>query len=356
MMRMLPECGDIEEINRIRRFETEDIAKRLGYIKASDIKMINYPENPIKIFNPSFLVFGNVFRLYPRLVFGYYKYSNAIGRIDLELNDILAGLNAKKKLECELTLYPSNLMDFFGLEDPRAQLVNKTPYIIYTGRTRWFFDKKRPKGKLKTTSLIAKSVDGITWEKKNYIILDDPIMNDLSFIKNSVLLPIENRIYLLSRIQAGDSFYAAIYGILKDNLKQKTTFCPIPSESNKVFIKEASFEHKIGWGTPPIKISNNEYLLFLHGVCNNLLIYRVFAILVRVEKDLKITAITPKYIMQPKEMYEIYGERPYVVFPCGASKIDDQVIISYGAADSFVGIASFDLTELLQILDKNRVC
>jgi predicted GH43/DUF377 family glycosyl hydrolase len=59
--------------------------------------------------------------------------------------------------------------------------------------------------------------------------------------------------------------------------------------------------------------------------------------------------------MKPKEIYETYGDRPFVVFPCGAQMIDDSILISYGAADFAMGIGEIEITELMSILDSNRV-
>jgi len=127
---------------------------------------------------------------------------------------------------------------------------------------------------------------------------------------------------------------------------------PITSVSNVSIIKKADFEQKIGWGSPPVKIANDKYIVFLHGVDKELLVYRVFAVLIKASNSIEIKAVSPYYIMEPKEIYEIYGDRPYVIFPCGASKIDDEIIITYGAADSFIGIAKFETSELLHMVDK----
>jgi len=59
--------------------------------------------------------------------------------------------------------------------------------------------------------------------------------------------------------------------------------------------------------------------------------------------------------MEPKTTYELYGDRPMVVFPCGAQIVDDDIIISYGAADAFIGFGAIDFSQLMSILDKNRI-
>ena len=66
-------------------------------------------------------------------------------------------------------------------------------------------------------------------------------------------------------------------------------------------------------------------------------------------------SVSPVYIMEPREDYEIYGDRPYVIFPCGAILVDDSVLVSYGAADSFIGFAWVKLGELMAIMDQGRI-
>ena len=82
-------------------------------------------------------------------------------------------------------------------------------------------------------------------------------------------------------------------------------------------------------------------------------VYKAFAVLMN--SNGKITAVTPHYIMEPQEIYEKYGDRPHVVFPTGIARLDDEIIIAYGAADSFIGIGKIDFSEIMSILDSNRV-
>ena len=49
-----------------------------------------------------------------------------------------------------------------------------------------------------------------------------------------------------------------------------------------------------------------------------------------------------KPILKPTKDYELYGKVPNVVFSCGNVKIDDQVLIYYGGADSVLCVVSCD--------------
>ena len=50
--------------------------------------------------------------------------------------------------------------------------------------------------------------------------------------------------------------------------------------------------------------------------------------------------------------YENEGFRPKTVFACGAVVIDKQLIVYYGAGDTFVCAASVDIRKLLKELEK----
>jgi predicted GH43/DUF377 family glycosyl hydrolase len=122
--------------------------------------------------------------------------------------------------------------------------------------------------------------------------------------------------------------------------------------NTEICIKSAKFEDKIGWGTPVVKVEK-EYLALLHGVDRDTQWYKAFAVLL--DGDARIKAVTRYYIMEPRESYEVYGDRPFTVFPCGLCKLDDKLIISYGAADFACGFGEIDLSELMSMLDANRI-
>ena len=352
MMLVFLEGSFVNRLSEIRKFKTEDIARRLGIICAKNVSVLNYPEKPIKVFNPSFLVVDDRFLLYPRMVFGYYKYVSAIGRIELELNNVISGKLNDNTLKCEIVIYPSTEMDFWGAEDPRTQIINDIAYMIYTGRTRWYFERDVPLGKQRDVPVIARSRDGMKWEKIGFISFEQEVLEHFISIKNSVFVPGSHKLFVLHRIHTRTCEFYTSYGMIDVDLGNTKEMQPITSVSNVSIIKKADFEQKIGWGTPPVKIANDKYIVFLHGVDKELLVYRVFAVLIKASNSIEIEAVSPYYIMEPKEIYEIYGDRPYVIFPCGASKIDDEIIITYGAADSFIGIAKFDTSELLHMVDK----
>jgi len=99
-------------------------------------------------------------------------------------------------------------------------------------------------------------------------------------------------------------------------------------------------------GAPLLKIDDG-YIAIAHarGIDE---VYRLYSLLLTLEGDrLDITGVSETYIMEPKEIYEKCGDRPNVVFICGAEVIGDKVLISYGAADQFIAFGEIELSELV---------
>jgi predicted GH43/DUF377 family glycosyl hydrolase len=341
------------EAAELRKFEARDRAKRLGVISPERLFINGFPvSRPIAAFNASFILQGSTIMLYPRIIIGYYKYVSAIVEAFVPLEDVLSGQVNLDYYSSGLAIIPSNPYDLWGAEDRRAYIFRGIPTITYTGRTISYLEKG---GTDKTLPITAVRVDD-SWTK--WILhrpsesLQGYIVND----KNAFLLEDSGRVFLFHRPQTKDGEFHLTISLL-GNLH------PLNEGLREVEIKEtwlamphATFEEKVGWGAPPIEVSPHLYLLLMHGVERHMQVYRVFASLVDFSgKKPVIVSVTPYYVMEPRESYEVYGDRPYIVFPCGSAKIDDEVLVSYGAGDYMVGFALINYSELLEVLDKNRL-
>jgi len=81
--------------------------------------------------------------------------------------------------------------------------------------------------------------------------------------------------------------------------------------------------------------------------------------LLDLENPLKVICRSRYNILEPREMYELIGQVPNVVFPSGAiveevdadgfARLNSKVFIYYGAADTSVGLAISTITELLEL-------
>ena len=115
----------------------------------------------------------------------------------------------------------------------------------------------------------------------------------------------------------------------------------------------------IGAGPPPIKTQKG-WLQIYHGVASHFSstnIYQAGVMLLNLENPSKVIGRSRYNLLEPREMYELLGQVPNVVFPSGAivenidargfASLNSNVFIYYGAADTSVGLATATIEELV---------
>ncbi|MFO7895805.1 MAG: glycoside hydrolase family 130 protein [Candidatus Cloacimonadales bacterium] len=113
----------------------------------------------------------------------------------------------------------------------------------------------------------------------------------------------------------------------------------------------------IGAGPPPVK-TRAGWLLIYHGIALHYApIYQAGVALLDLHDPSKVIARSRYNILEPRELYEIVGQVPNVIFPSGLTVdnydsegfalADSPVHIYYGAADTVVGLARSTVAELL---------
>jgi len=336
---MSPFINEVVELKRENK--TVDIVKRLGVLTADRVHLTNHAaDNPVTIFNPTILIENDDLKIYARIILGYFTYTSAVIELELpiaELNYISEGHYSGR-----IVIHPDNRYDIWGVEDPRACIIKGKAVITYSGRTVNYF---RPGLERVLPTVAVREDNG--WKKvRVFTFSGEKVVSD----KDAFLADV-NGLTLFHRLHTqSDEYHCITNDVPADVLTGKKLVKSTLSNA-RIALKAASFEDKIGWGTPPVKVGK-EYLMLLHGVDNNQW-YKVFAVLM--DKNTKITAVTRCYIMEPRESYEVYGDRPFTVFPCGLCKVDDKLLVSYGAADFASAIGEIDLSRLMSLLDKNRI-
>jgi beta-1,2-mannobiose phosphorylase / 1,2-beta-oligomannan phosphorylase len=114
---------------------------------------------------------------------------------------------------------------------------------------------------------------------------------------------------------------------------------------------------KVGGSVPPIRTEDG-WLLIYHAVesfPDRPFIYRAGAALLDPRSPSQVIARLPYPILEPEEDYELSGDVNNVVFPVGGYLYDGNLIVSYGAADRCVALATAPLAELLGELRKHRI-
>ena len=334
-----------KEVSARRRYETRDIVRRIGVVTADRVRLRGHPiSHPLTIFNPAVVIEDEMLVLYARITVGYFKYASAVVELRLNLSDIYG--REPPISVADIVVYPSNKFDMWGVEDPRVCEIGGRRLMTYCGRTSHYFSSERNEKVLPVTA----AMENKCWEKICVFRLPRGLRPFIVSDKDAFIVKMK-ALMLFHRLHMTDGSFYLVASPIPESVLALKSFRTVSLMDTFVAFDAADFESKLGWGTPPVRVGR-EYLLLLHGVdldgC-----YRVFAILMN--ENAEVTAVTPEYIMEPREPYEIYGDRPFTVFPCGAATLDDALIISYGAGDSVIGIGEIDLSELMAILDSNRL-
>lgn len=113
---------------------------------------------------------------------------------------------------------------------------------------------------------------------------------------------------------------------------------------------------RIGLAGPPIEVEEG-WLMMYHGVRVTVsgALYRVGLALLDKDDPTRALLRSAEWIMGPREPYELVGDVPNVVFPCGTvlEEDGDTLRIYYGAADEVVCLAMASLREMLDWLKEN---
>ena len=355
-----------KDVLKLRKPSTRDIVRRLGVLSPHRIHISNYPAgHPAAVFNASVDVEGDIAHMYARIIVGYYMYASAVVRIDVPVDDIIYGYVNINYYSAEPEILPSTKYDIWGVEDPRVYHINGRLVVTYAGRTVNYFNPAIRRER--TLPVTAVKTRNSRWDERWHRILVHILPNGLRekliSDKDAFLVTINSNMYIFHRPHLVDEYHyltiskvadEKILRVIKNPDKE-----PIEVESyDTVWVMpHTDFEIKLGWATPPIKVDAKRVIALIHAVDSIKEVYRVFAVQLSFEKEgIVVEAVTPNYIMEPREPYEVYGDRPYVVFPCGLARLSqNEILITYGAADYMVGIGTLDLGELLAELDKGRI-
>lgn len=107
-----------------------------------------------------------------------------------------------------------------------------------------------------------------------------------------------------------------------------------------------------GAGAPPLKTERG-WLLFYHAIDeNDFGKYKVGALLLDLQDPTKILHRSPEPVLEPEEDYENNGFKRGVVYVSGAVIKNGELLVYYGASDSYIGVAHANLEEFLEALTK----
>lgn len=350
-----PLAAGSAEASSLRVNETRDIVKRIGIISPDRVYMDNYPViHPPAVFNSSMIKLGSQVYVYARIISGYYMYVSGIIELAVPFDDLENGGVNYNRYTARLVVYPSTRYDLWGAEDPRVYFTDGKLYMTYTGRTVSYFDPSARFDKTLPVTAV-KEAGSREWVKMYVHKLPAEQHGNVVSNKDAFAFKYDGYTYFFHRPYMDDEQHYLLVG-REGGYTRVGGMLEVALVDNIEVLKPSPWEEKLGWSTPPITASNGRIIVFLHAVDRELKAYRLLAIELELRRsEVAVTAVTPRYIMEPRELYEVFGDRPYTIFPCGVLREKDEVYISYGAGDYVIGFGRLDLAELESELDKGRI-
>jgi len=219
-----------------------------------------------------------------------------------------------------------------GVEDPRITFLEGQYHLLYTAYSGSHTQVAR-----------ATSTDLHNWTRHGVMFGHELFGNN----KNATLFPekIDGRYALIHRPMGyrdwNDEECLDMWLSFSDDLKHWDGHRPILRCRHG----EVDWEHrKIGLGGTPMK-TDKGWLTVYHAVDGNS-IYRLGLALLDLERPTKVIWRTDEPILQPEADWELAGDVNNVVFTCGHVLLDKTLWVYYGGADTVIGVATGDVSEL----------
>jgi len=233
--------------------------------------------------------------------------------------------------------------------DPRITEIEGIYYIMFAME----FKDGCQLGLAKTIDFLTFVFMGITTEQptRNGVLFPEKI-NDKYYRMDR-----PNKVQLEGGPQTGDTIWLS----KSDDLFHWESVAPL------IKGRYLHWDDLVGSGPPPIK-TRKGWLHLYHGIAMHYEpIYQVGVLLLDLEDPSKVIARSRNNILEPREQYEMVGQVPNVVFPCGIiveeydeegfAKPESEVKLYYGAADTSMCLAHYTLNELIEesILQKDEL-
>ena len=326
----------IEGKKQLRENKTKDVSKYRLILPPSIFRVSNYPRRPAAVFNPGAVLKGGKVYIFPRLVFDYYKYVSSIGVFELDVEDILSG-KLPREIEVQILLWPKNLWEFLGCEDPRVIFHGDEFLMLYTGKGGTDREEK------KQDVLGFVRLDGaFNVKERGFFRISDGTEEFLpKSTKDSAFLEIEgSKASILTRIHIGEEERLLCWKGWAD-LEKKI----LDTDSLEPVLGPEEWEIKVGWSTNALKLSDTQYLVGWHAVLKEDLSYRNGFAVVDGKGNLLGTS---DYTLFPKGIKEEYGDRPLVIFGDGLIRVDNKIVWIGGVGDYAIGIFIADFNDVLE--------
>ncbi|MHB1450090.1 MAG: glycoside hydrolase family 130 protein [Bellilinea sp.] len=300
------------------------------------MQLNRHPSNPIllpdptsdwetyNVFNPSVIYHNGLFHMHYRA-----QGLDWISRIGYAISVDGIRWNRMRRPVLE----PQDASDSRGVEDPRVTEMDGEFYMSYTAYGGEFSGQGEPThaggGIL---PMFAHSKNLIQWKRMGPLVIGEDN-------KDHVLFPrrIQGNYMALHR-RAPDVWLAESSNLTRwPKESMRPIFGPRPENGWDSF--------RVGGGGVPIE-TEDSWLMVYHAY-DPTHTYRLGVCLLDLE-DPTIVVHRPKdFIFEPREMWELRGDVPNVVFSCANLVVGDTVYVYYGGADHVIGLATIGFAELL---------
>ncbi|NPA96466.1 MAG: glycosidase [Crenarchaeota archaeon] len=329
------------QLRGLRKPEVRKLFEPLCYISPFDVEIEHPLRKPVALFNPgALLVNERELWVFPRIIPGYFWYPSAIGFFKLNLDKILEGEALDKPIKVSIVVYPRNPWDIGGCEDARAQIVNNSLTILYTGivpgARKFHVYGGRSIQCLATLDRELKVVRSgfltIDYRGEKFLPSD---WRDSAFVEGT-----KNEWSFLTRLNIKGVMVCWKSILNVDDLTVRL-------DTLEPTLVNEPWEYKVGWSTNTVRIGKDEYLVGWHGV--QVVDRRYLNGLAIVDSEGNVKAMT-NYLLEPSRIEEYYGDRPGVIFGDGLVVHKDLVIWIGGVADQMIGVFVANLDKVMEAM------
>jgi predicted GH43/DUF377 family glycosyl hydrolase len=221
-------------------------------------------------------------------------------------------------------MFPENIYERFGIEDPRITRIVDKYYITYNAIS----------DVTGVTACLASTIDFIRFTRHGVIF--PPDNKDIAIFPEKI----NGRYYSLNRPSSFE------FGLRDIWISESPDLLCWGNHNRLMGTREGYWDSgRIGAGAPPFKVDGG-WLEIYHGASKDNR-YCLGAVLLDCNEPYKIIARSEKPLLEPIAGYEKNGYFNNVIFTCGVLFEKDMVKLYYGAADTYIAYAEIKLMDIL---------
>lgn len=279
-------------------------------------RMVNYPRQPLAVFNPGAYERDGKLVMLPRLSFDESFYVSSIGLSEpLEYD----ALDIHKEISTRLLKYPEHRLEINGVEDARVSENGKLVWTVGVNRGD------------KSTQTTVMGFDGHILSKPRPLsvggLIDNTGRDTVILNKDVLFFRPESRILITYRadyVDDGKFFHISRRDVVKELISGDT-------------------EKHTGLSTNAVRVYKNLYMIAWHSISKELGEYRQAFLLV--DKDGFSLGTTDMILRLDGNLR--YGNRPFTLFGCGLVLHGNTLYFVGGVGDWATVIYSADVNDVL---------